>query len=240
MARNETTRIKDVGAESGEHGLVGNAECEAVFDTPRIDHPGKAERIEVARTDKVNVNTLSSHIQVNILKNPLLSNFEQQLRDIDVAISREASDIVTEPGKEVSLDRKELSLNLNKAKLEMKEGLYVHGPNSEAQLQMLAFGPQEPRMKFEHQLGASLGLSPPGNNFKMGLSSPKQQKVHKMKKNNGAGQKKNKENRDYNEKNTNSGKERMQVQGENRGVEIMMEVDHTVVGGKKEATDTTA
>ena len=220
--------------------MVGNAECEAVFDTPRIDHAGKAERIEVARADKVNVNTLSSHIQVNIPKNPLLSNFEQQLRDIDVAISREASDIITEPGKEVSLDRKELSLNLNEAKLEMKEGLYVHGLNSEAQLQMLAFGTQEPRMKFEHQLGASLGLSPPGNNFKMGLSSPKQQKVHKMKKNNGAGQKKNKENRDYNEKNMNSGKERMQVQGENRGVEIMMEVDHTVVGGKKEATDTTA
>ena len=47
-----------------------------------------------------------------------------------------------------------------------------------------------------------------------------------MKKITKSGQKKNKENRGYNGKNTNLGKECMQPQRESRGVEMLMEVDN--------------
>ena len=74
--RNEATRIKEAGTESGEHRLDDIPERTTVSDTPRIDHQGKAERMVEARANKANVNTLSSHIQVNIPKIPLISNFK--------------------------------------------------------------------------------------------------------------------------------------------------------------------
>ena len=74
--RNEAIRIKEAGTESGEHRLDDIAKRTTVSDTPRIDHQGKAERMVEARADKANVNTLSSHIQVNIPKIPLISNFK--------------------------------------------------------------------------------------------------------------------------------------------------------------------
>ena len=88
-------------------------------------------------------------------------------------------------------------------------------------------------MKMEHQLGDVLGLSQPGINFKMAHISPKQPKPHKMKKTTGGGQKKNKENKGYVRKNTDSGKECMQLQGESKGVEMLMEVDKVEVGIKR-------
>ena len=54
-----------------------------------------------------------------------------------------------------------------------------------------------------------------------------------MKKTTTGGQKKNKENKGYNRKNTNLGKECMQPQGESRGVEMLMEVDQAEVGVKR-------
>ena len=74
--RNEATRIKEAGIKSGEHRLDGIAERTTVSNTPRIDHQGKAKRMVEAKADKVNINTLSSHIQVNIPKIPLISNFK--------------------------------------------------------------------------------------------------------------------------------------------------------------------
>ena len=74
--RNEATRIKEAGIKSGEHRLDGIAERTTVSVTPRIDHQGKAKRMVEAKADKVNINTLSSHIQVNIPKIPLISNFK--------------------------------------------------------------------------------------------------------------------------------------------------------------------
>ena len=88
-------------------------------------------------------------------------------------------------------------------------------------------------MKMEHQPGNVLGLSQSGFNFKMGHTSLKQSKPHKMKKNTGGGQKKNKENRGYVGKNMDSGKECMQSQGESKGVEMLMEVDQVEVGTKR-------
>ena len=81
-----------------------------MFDNPGNDLLGKAERMVGARADAVDVNTLSSHIQVKIPKKPLISNFEQQLRDIDAAISGEVFDVNIEPRKEVNLEREEISL----------------------------------------------------------------------------------------------------------------------------------
>ena len=68
---------------------------------------------------------------------------------------------------------KEISLNQNVAKLEMKEGSYANGLISEAQSQISALGPHEPLMKLEHQAGAALDLSQSGINFRMGPTSPK-------------------------------------------------------------------
>ena len=102
MARNEANRIKEAGTGLEEHRTNGNVKRMTVPDNPGNDLPGKAERMVGARADMVDVNTLSSHIQVKIPTIPLISNFEQQLRDIDAAISREVSDVNTKPRKEVT------------------------------------------------------------------------------------------------------------------------------------------
>ena len=88
-------------------------------------------------------------------------------------------------------------------------------------------------MKKEHQPGNILGLSQSGFNLKMEHISPKQLTPHKMKKNIGGGRKKNKENKVYVRKNMDSGKECMQLQGESKGVEMLMEVDKVEVGIKR-------
>ena len=75
-------------------------------------------------------------------------------------------------------------------------------------------------------------MSQLGINFKMGHISPKQIKPHKTKKTTRGGQKKNKENSGYVRKNTDSGKECMQLQGESKGVEMLMEVNKVEVGIK--------
>ena len=100
--------LAGIGLE--EHRTDGNAKHTMVFDNPGNDLLGKAERMVGVRADVVDVNTLSSHIQVKISKIPLISNFEQQLRDIDAAISGEVFDVNTEPRKEVNLEREEISL----------------------------------------------------------------------------------------------------------------------------------
>ena len=232
-ARNEATRIREAEIELGEHKLVGIAERMPASDTSRTDHPGRTERRVEARADVGSINTTSSHIQVNIPKIPLISNFKQQLRDIDAAISGEVPDVNTEPSKEGNLEKEEISLNRNVDRLETKEASHANGLVTEAQSQTLVLGPQGPIMKMEHQLGDVLGLSQSGFNFKMRHISPKQPKPHKMKKTTSGGQKKNKENRGYVGKNMDLGKECMQPQGESKGVEMLMEVDQVKVGTKR-------
>ena len=155
------------------------------------------------------------------------------MRDIDAAISREAPDVKTEPSKEGNLEKEEISLNRNVDRLETKEGSHANGLVTEAQSQTLALGPQGPIMKMEHQPGDVLSLSQLGINFKMGHISLKQPKPHKTKKTTRGGQKKNKENRGYVGKNTDSGKDCMQLQGERKGVEMLMEVNKVEVGIKR-------
>ena len=118
-ARNEANRIKEARTGLEEHRTDGNVERTTVSDNPGNDLPGKAERMVGARANVIDVNTLSSHIQVKIPKIPLISNFEQQLWDIDAAISGEVSDVNTKPRKEVNLEREEISLNQNDASLDV-------------------------------------------------------------------------------------------------------------------------
>ena len=131
--RNEATRVREAETELGEHSLVGIAESLPVSDTFKIDHPGRTERGVKVRADVGNVNSTSSHTQANILKIPLFSNFKQQLRDIDAAISGEVPDVNTEPSKEGNVEKEESLLNLNVVRLETKETPHANGLVKEAQ-----------------------------------------------------------------------------------------------------------
>lgn len=109
--KNGDTRIRKEGTEIREYrkdGITGRA---TGTDTPNNDHPGIAERLVETKVNVVNVETLSGHVQVKILKIPLILNFKQQLRDIDAPILGEVSDVNSAQCKEVNLERKEISLN---------------------------------------------------------------------------------------------------------------------------------
>ncbi|KAK9998173.1 hypothetical protein SO802_017776 [Lithocarpus litseifolius] len=232
-ARNEAMKISEAENQLREHNLVGIAERIPVSGTSRANLPGRSERWVEARADMGSVISMSSHIQVNTLKVPRISNFEQQLRDIDAAISGEVPDVIIEPNKEEELETEQFVLNRTVDSLETKEMSHANGLGTEAHSQNIAPGLQGPIMKMENQPGNVLGLSQSGFNFKMGPISPKQSKPNKSKKSNGGGRKKNKENNVYVGTNMEAGKEHMQPLGENKGVEMVMEVDQVEVGTKR-------
>lgn len=151
VAKNGDSRIREEGAEIREHrkdGITGRA---TATDIPNNDNPGLAERLMETRDDVVNIETLPGHIQIKIPKILLILNFEQQLRDIDAAISGEVSDVNSIQRKEINLEREEISLNQNDAKLGRNKRPHANGFTTKAQPHISTLGPQGPLMKSEHK-----------------------------------------------------------------------------------------
>ena len=145
----------------------------------------------------------------------------------------DVSGVNDDPRKELIMGWEETTLAQKSTMLDRMDQNSINGLNIVGQDINDNSGPLEQLMEKNYRPDADLGRTPSGISFKMGLTSPKLSKSHKIKKATEGGQKKNKENRGGVGTRKGSNRECMQAQEVDSGIGRSMEVDQAEMGLKR-------
>ena len=230
----------------GKNGDSRNGEAESDSrDRRRNEEPAKddvntrkdglvpTESTVEARADVGNMDTIPNHVQNKIPNISRSSNFEAELQEIDAAIMGDIPGVNDDPRKERIMGQEETTLTQKDTMLDLMDQNSIIGLNSVGQDTNNNSGPLEQIMEDNYRPDADLGRTPSGICFKMGPTSPKVSRTHKIKKATEGGQKKNEENRGSVGTRKDPNRECMQFQEFDSGTGRSMEVDQAEMGLKR-------
>ena len=196
--------------------------------------PDEMERAAIPRAD---VEERTGLLNRDCFKNPVLphvTNFEQQIRDLDAAINGNIPNMESVTIPDAYLGREECAHVLAENMLEQSRKSHVDGPSEEPQAQSAKVRPHSIAFKpMQEQIGDVSSVHP-GIKFNVGLLSPKLNKAQTMKKTKSSNQRKMKENREVRgtEEKPN---EKTQPQEEKYNVDGATEIEMAGTGTKRRA-----
>ena len=208
-----------------------------VVSMPARTNDGETRPDEMGRTviPRADVEERTGSLNHDCIKNPdfpYVSNFEQQIRELDAAINGNIPSMELVTIQEAYLGREESAHVLEENALKQSRKSHAFGPNEESQAQPTNVGPQSIAFKpMQEQIG-NVSLFHPGINFNLGLPSPKLNKAQSMKKTKGGNQRKMKENREVRGAEEKPDEE-TQPYEEKYTVDGAMEIEMAVTGTKR-------
>ena len=104
------------------------------------NHQDKAARVVSSRANVGKEADTPDHVRNKNPDIPHISNFEQHLREIDIAINRNISDLNSATSQEVLLGRDDISQVLDVAMLEKEKRIHSSGPNKQSTSKLSSLG----------------------------------------------------------------------------------------------------
>ena len=209
-----------------------------VVSTSARTNDGETRLDEMVRTviPRADVEERTGSLNHDCIKNLdflHVSNFEQQIRELDAAINGNIPSMELVTIQEASLGREKSAHVLEENALQQSRKSHAFGPNEESQAQPTNVGPQSIALKpMQEQMG-NVSLFHPRINFNLGLPSPKLNKAQSMKKTKGGNQRKMKENSEVRGAEKKPNKEETQPHEEKYTVDGAMEIEMADTGTKR-------